>query len=99
MGEMLKVLGGFHHRVAQRIKGMTGTYGAGGEWDYPPVVAEMEAVVLQPISEYIKRRQATISETVAFRPIYELCAEAERMPGTIRVVIWWYQDAVNEPEE
>ena len=31
MGEMLKVLEGFHHLAEQRITGMTEKYGAGGE--------------------------------------------------------------------
>ena len=35
MGEMLKVLEGFHHRAARRITGMTAKRVAGGEWEYP----------------------------------------------------------------
>ena len=31
--------------------------------------------------------------------IYEPCVEAERMPGMIRIVRWWYQDMVNETDE
>ena len=61
----------------------------------PPVVALMEAAGLQPIGEYIMRRQATIAEKLACRPIYELCVKAERMSGTIWRVIWWDQDVVN----
>ena len=30
-GAMLKVVEGFHHQAARRIKGMTATSGAGGE--------------------------------------------------------------------
>ena len=48
---------------------------------------------------YIRRRKETIEERVACLPIYELCMEAERIPGTSRLVKWWYQDAVNEPED
>ena len=36
---------------------------------------------------------------MAYRPIYELCVEAERRPETIQRMRWWYQDMVNEPEE
>ena len=36
-GEMLKVLMAFHHRMAQRITGMTEKLGSGGEWEYPAV--------------------------------------------------------------
>ena len=49
--------------------------------------------------EYIRRQQATIVGKLAFRTIYELCAKAERMPGTIWMMRWWDQDAVNEPED
>ena len=63
------------------------------------MVAPLEAVVLNPIREYITRRQATTSEKVACRTIYELCAEAEQMSGMSRMMRWWDQDVVNEPEE
>ena len=65
----------------------------------PPLVAEMDAAGLHPIREYIRRRHATISEKATCRTIYELCVELERMPGTSRMVRWWDQDVVNEPEE
>ena len=60
---------------------MKATRGACGEWVYPPVVAAIKSVVFHPIGEYIRIWQATISEKVDCRPIYEICAEAERMPG------------------
>ena len=85
-GEIINFLEGFHHRIDRSITGITATRGAGGEWEYPPVVASMEAAGLHPIREYIQRRQSTISEKVACHPIYELCAEAERTTGTIRMV-------------
>ena len=56
----------------------------------------MEAAGIHPIGVYINRRKANIEERVAYRPIYELRTEAERMPGTIRSVLWWDQDEVNE---
>ena len=38
-GNIIKVVEGFHHRVYRRIMGMAAPGGAGGEWEYPPVVA------------------------------------------------------------
>ena len=73
--------------------------GTGGEWVFTQVVVALEAAVLHPIMEYIRRRQATIAEKVACRPICELCVEAERTPGTSRGMRWSYQDVVNEPED
>ena len=37
-GATLKVMEGFHQRVARRITGMTAKRVADGEWEYPPVV-------------------------------------------------------------
>ena len=34
-GAMLKLLEGFHHRVARRIEGMTDRCGEDKEWEYP----------------------------------------------------------------
>ena len=59
----------------------------------------MDSAGLHLLGVYIKRRQKTISERVARRPVYELCAEAENIPGLIRMVLWWDQDAVNDLEE
>ena len=71
----------------------------GEEWEYPLVVEAMEAAGLHPTGVYIGRRQRTIAERVTYRPIYEICTEVERMPGTSRMVRWWDQDAINETEE
>ena len=96
---MLKILEGFHHRAAQRITRMTAKLGAGGEWYYPSVVEAMEAVGIHPIGVYIMIQQSIIAERVDCRPIYELCMDAEKMPGMSWSVQWWYQDALNESEE
>ena len=45
------------------------THGAGGEWEYPPVVEALRAVGLHPI------KQVTIAENVACLPNYELYVE------------------------
>ena len=60
-----KFLEGFHHCAARRITGMTTTCGAGGEWEYPPVVDSIESTGLHLIMEYIERLQATITKKVA----------------------------------
>ena len=75
---------------------MTAKREAGEEWEYPSVVEETEDMGIHPIGLYTKRRQATIAERVYCRPIYKIFTEAERMPGTSRLVKWWEQDAVNE---
>ena len=50
------------------------------------VVEAMKAVGLHPIGVYIRIQKVTIAERMDFCPIFELCMEAERMPGTIWMV-------------
>ena len=59
----------------------------------------MKSTGPHPIGDYIRIWQETIAENVSFCPIYELYVEAERVLGSIWVVIWWYLDVLNEPEE
>ena len=85
-GEMLKALTGFHHQAVWQITGMTEKCRTGGEWEYPLVDESKGAAGLHPIGVYIKRRQTTISERMACHPVYALCTEVGRMPGTSRLV-------------
>ena len=98
-GAVLRVLEGFHHFESMRITGMAGKRVTDREWEYPPVVAALEAAGLHSIQEYICRRQTTIVAHVACRPIYELYVETEWRTGTIQRMGCWDQDMVHEPEE
>ena len=98
-GEMLKVLEGFLHLAVRRIKRMSEKVGAGRDWEYPLAVESTKSAGLHTFGVYTRRRKETIAERVSCLPIYELYKEVERMPGTSRLVRWWDQDAVNEPEE
>ena len=62
-------------------------------------VEAMETIGLHLSRVCIRRQHTTIAEGVVCCPINEMCTEAERMPGTSRMVRWWDQDAVNKPEE
>ena len=54
-GEILKVLEGLYHQVAQRITGMRVKHRTGGKWEYPSVVEAMEAAGIHTICVYMKR--------------------------------------------
>ena len=43
------------------------------------------------IAEYIARRQRTVAEYVATRPIFDLVMEEERQRGTPAATRWWEQ--------
>ena len=96
MGAMLKVIEGFHHRVARRITGMTARHTMIVEWEWTPVAEALDTTGICPTKEYIQRRQATVAAQVACRPIYELCTGAERIPGTSWFMKWWDQDVGQE---
>ena len=70
---MLKVLEGFHHRVARIITGMALQRMTGREWEWPQVAEALETAGLWTIKEYIQQRQDTGAAQVECRPIYELC--------------------------
>ena len=94
---MMKVLDRFHHRVARRISGMVARL-VDGEWFYPPLEAAMEAVGLFPMKVYVRKRQATIEQYIATRPILQLCRDTAAAQGTSRSVRWWTQKVGDEEE-
>ena len=57
-----------------------------------PVDMDLEVTGIWPIREYARRRQTTIVEYVAGRPIYKLCTGTEMMEGSSRFLRWWYQE-------
>jgi hypothetical protein len=88
---MMRVLEGFHHKVARRISGkMARLTGTG--WYYPPIAEALDEAGLHPIREYIRRRQATIEQYVATRPIFARCQAAPWRPGSSRFTRWCQQD-------
>lgn len=91
---MLEILKSFHHRVARRLSGMMPHRAEDGTWTYPPLQEAMEKASLWPMREYVRRRQATVEDYIATRPIYNLCiaADAEPLPGSTSRLRWWNQD-------
>ena len=98
-GKDSKVLGRITSLGNKAYHGDDGDTWGGRVVVIPPVVVAMDAVGLHPIGEYISSWLATIAEKVAFCTIYELCVEADRIPGASCMVILWDQDVVNKPED
>ena len=97
-GDILKVLEGFHNWLERQLTGMTVRRTTRGEWYWPPVADVLYTTELWPIKEYIQRRHTTLADKVAYRPIYEICRGAERMPVASRFMRWWDQDVGQEVE-
>ena len=89
------VLGGFHHRVASRLTGRQPWQGRDRVWVYLPLDDVMAEVELQEVETYVSRRQNTVAQFIASRPIMDLCLAAERRPGPRVSKRWWEQDGVD----
>ena len=59
---MMAVMEGFHHRVAQRLAGMTERRYNNGDWEWLPVDTDLEVIELWSIREKIRMQQGTITE-------------------------------------
>ena len=60
--EMMMVIEGLQHRIARWIAGMTARKGNSGEWEWALVGAALETTWIWTIREYVKRKQATITD-------------------------------------
>jgi len=95
---VLKVLSGFHHRAARRITGKRGRYlVAEDRWVYPPIDGVLEEAGLFSIEHYINVRRNTLIQSIATRPILELCRATAPLSGSSQRRMWWHQ--LEEPEE
>ena len=92
---MLKALEGFHHRVACQLTGKVGRYLPWEDrWYYPPIEEALEEAGLFPIKVYIDRRQNTLVDHVATRPLLGLCLDCDKLDGSSRAQLWWEQSNV-----
>ena len=89
---VLKVLSGFHHRAARRLSGLSPWYSLRERrWVYPPVEQALEATGMYDVEHYVRKRQNTLVESIATRPILGLCTDAERPTGSSGRKFWWMQ--------
>ena len=95
---MMKVLGTFHNRVARRLAGKM-AYRVRQTWVYPPLAEALDSVGLAPIQEYVRRRQASIEDYIATRPIMDLCQATNPRPGASRAVRWWQQQTQEDSSD
>ena len=94
---MMTVLGTFHNRVARQLAGKM-AYRVRQTWVYPPLAEALYSVGLAPIQDYVRRRQASIEDYIATRPIMALCHATHPRPGASRAVRWWQQTQVDNSD-
>ena len=86
---MEKSLDSFQSRVAQKITGSQTRRGKDGTWHYPSLVGAMKEAGIVWIWTSILRRQNTVAQFIATRPILDLCKKATRRPGARVARMWW----------
>ncbi len=97
--DMLKVLESFHNKTARRIADMMPRL-VNGVWEYPSLKRARKKAGLYTVEHYIRKRQNTLAQYIATRPIYQLCTAAEPPPPpgapglpprNSRLYRWWTQ--------
>ena len=69
--------------------------GRDGVLVYPPLEDAMAEAGLQEVETYVSRRQNTVAQFIATRPIMDLCLATEQRPGPRVSKRWWEQDGVD----
>ena len=80
--KMESALDAFQGRVARRLTGRQPRQGRYGKWFYPSLAGALKEVGVVRVRMSILRRQNTVAQFIATRPILGLCEVAERRPGT-----------------
>ena len=104
---MLTTLEGFHHQVARRITNRMPRKTANNLWIYPPIKETLNMAGFFTMAEYIRRRQNTVADYIASRPLYDLCLGSDPafpsyIPGQptttqSRLFRWWTQPLRTRP--
>ena len=80
-GKMEAALDTFQGRVARRLTGRTPRRGRDGKWTYLPLAGAFKDAGIVRVKTSVLRRQNTVAQFVATRPILDLCEDTERQGG------------------
>ena len=91
---MVKTVRGFHHRVVRRLASRLPHRLPSGAWEYPPIDEAFQITGVKEIEHYIGVRFRTARAHLVTRPIWHLCRESRRLPGTPTNHTWWWEQAL-----
>ena len=86
---MEKALDSFQSRVARKITRKQFRRIKDRSWFYPPVAGVMKETGMVGIRTSILRRQNTVAQFIATRPIMDLSEQATRRPSARVSRRWW----------
>ena len=93
--KMESALDAFQGRVARKLTGRQPCRGRDGRWFYPSLAGAMKEAGIVRIQTSILRRQNTVAQFIATRPILGLCEGAVRRPGARVPSRWWEQTRID----
>ena len=87
--KMESALDVFQGRVARQLTGRQPHLGRDGEWFYPSLAGTLKEAGVVRARTLVLRRQNTVAQFIATRPILGICEVAERRRGTRVPQRWW----------
>ena len=92
---MERVLSAFLHGAARQLTGRQPQRGRDGKWHYPSLEGVMKEAGLTDIRTSIQRRQNTVAQYIATRPLLDLCEGARQREGARVTLRWWEQSGID----
>ena len=92
---MEAALDAFRGRVARWLTGRMPCRGRDGKWRYLPLAGATKDAGIVRAKTSVLRRQNTVAQFVATRPILVRCAGTEQQGGTRVPQRWWEQTGIN----
>ena len=93
--KMESALDAFQGRVARKLTGRQPRCGRDGGWYYPSLAGAMKESGIVRIWTSILRRQNTVAQFIATRPILDLCDKEVRRPCARVPRRWWDQTGID----
>ena len=93
--KMERALSAFLHGAARRITWRQARRDKDGDWHYPSLEGAMKEVGLTYIRTSILKRQNTVAQYIATRPLLDLCEGARAREGEKVPLRWWYQAGID----
>ena len=93
--QMERALENFQHRVARRITVKQPRQRVNVSWEYLPLEEARGEAGFEGIRKSFTRRQNTVLQYIATRPILDLCERATRRTGARVSRRWWEQAGID----
>ena len=92
---MERALSAFIHGAARRLTGRQPRKGRDGKWHYPSLQGATKEAGLTDVRTSINRRQNTVAQYIATRPLLDLCEGVKQREGARVTLRWWDQLSID----